>query len=60
MIGLWIAILVFVWLGWLVFRRTISANLLDEIRGCLKPAPGEPSAFEGSFEERERERGREK
>jgi hypothetical protein len=60
MIGLWIAILVFVWLGLLVFRRTISANLLGEIRGCLKPAPGEPSAFEGSFEERAKERAMEK
>jgi AbrB family looped-hinge helix DNA binding protein len=38
----------------------ITAKLLNEIRGSLKPAPGEPSAFEGSFEERERERRREK
>jgi AbrB family looped-hinge helix DNA binding protein len=38
----------------------ISAKLLDEIRGSLKPAPGEASAFEGCFEERERERARDK
>lgn len=38
----------------------ISAKLLDEIRGSLKPAPGEPSAFEGCFEERARERARDK
>lgn len=35
-------------------------RLLDEIRGCLKPRPGDPSAFEMLFEERERERMREK
>jgi AbrB family looped-hinge helix DNA binding protein len=38
----------------------ISAKLLDEIRGSLKPRPGEASAFEGCFEERARERAREK
>jgi AbrB family looped-hinge helix DNA binding protein len=38
----------------------ISAKLLDEIRGFLKPGPGEASAFEGCFEERARERAREK
>jgi len=36
----------------------ITARRLKEIRGFLKPAPGEPSAFEGLFEERERERRR--
>jgi AbrB family looped-hinge helix DNA binding protein len=36
----------------------ITVQRLREIRGFLKPAPGEPSAFEGLFEERERERGR--
>jgi AbrB family looped-hinge helix DNA binding protein len=38
----------------------ITERRLREIRGFLKPAPGEPSAFEGLFEERERERRREK
>jgi len=38
----------------------ISAKLLDEIRGSLKPGPGESSAFEGCFEERVRERARDK
>jgi AbrB family looped-hinge helix DNA binding protein len=38
----------------------ISAKLLDEIRGSLKPAPGERSAFDGCFEERARERARDK
>ena len=38
----------------------ITKQRLREIRGFLKPAPGEPSAFEGLFEERERERRREK
>jgi AbrB family looped-hinge helix DNA binding protein len=32
---------------------------IREIKGCLKPAPGESSAFEGLFAERERERTRE-
>lgn len=35
-------------------------RLLDEIQGFLKPRPGEPSAFEALFEERKRERMREK
>lgn len=38
----------------------ITTQRIREIRGSLKPAPGEPSAFEGLFEERERERRREK
>ena len=38
----------------------ITATRIREIRGFLKPKPGEPSAFEGLFEERERERRREK
>jgi AbrB family looped-hinge helix DNA binding protein len=38
----------------------VTRRVLDEIRGCLKPAPGEPSAFEGCFIEREKERRREK
>ena len=38
--------------------RTVQR--LREIRGFLRPAPGESSAFEGLFEERERERRREK
>jgi AbrB family looped-hinge helix DNA binding protein len=38
----------------------ITEQRLREIRGFLKPAPGEPSAFEGLFAERERERRREK
>lgn len=37
----------------------ITARRLDEIMGFLKPGPGEPSAFEMLFEERERERKRE-
>jgi AbrB family looped-hinge helix DNA binding protein len=36
----------------------ITAQRLREIRGFLKPGPGELSAFEGLFEERERERRR--
>lgn len=36
----------------------LTAQRLREIRGFLKPGPGEPSAFEGLFEERERERRR--
>jgi AbrB family looped-hinge helix DNA binding protein len=35
-------------------------RLLDEIEGFLKPRPGKPSAFEALFEERKRERMREK
>jgi AbrB family looped-hinge helix DNA binding protein len=38
----------------------MTEQRLDEIMGFLKPAPGEPSVFEASFEERERERRREK
>jgi AbrB family looped-hinge helix DNA binding protein len=38
----------------------ITERLLDEIMGFLQPAPGEPSMFEESFAERERERKREK
>jgi AbrB family looped-hinge helix DNA binding protein len=38
----------------------ITAGRLREIRGFLKPAPGVPSMFEDLFEERERERKREK
>jgi AbrB family looped-hinge helix DNA binding protein len=38
----------------------ITLQRIREIRGFLKPKPGEPSAFEGLFEERERERRREK
>lgn len=37
-----------------------TKRLLNEIRGFLKPAPGEPSAFDMLFEERKRERIREK
>jgi AbrB family looped-hinge helix DNA binding protein len=37
----------------------ITERRLDEIMGSLKPSPGEPSAFEMLFEERERERRRE-
>ena len=37
----------------------ITERRLDEIMGFLKPGPGEPSAFEMLFEERERERKRE-
>jgi AbrB family looped-hinge helix DNA binding protein len=36
----------------------ITARRLREIRGFLKPKPGEPSAFEGLFEERERRRAK--
>lgn len=38
----------------------ITERQIDEIMGFLKPAPGEPSMFEESFAERERERKREK
>ena len=38
----------------------ITAQRIREIRGFLKPALGEPSAFDALFEERERERQREK
>jgi hypothetical protein len=45
--------------GRLVLTPTTERQL-DEIMGFLKPAPGEPSMFEESFAERERERKREK
>jgi len=38
----------------------MTERRLDEIMGFLKPGPGEPSMFEESFKERERERKREK
>ena len=38
----------------------ITEQRLDKIMGFLKPKPGEPSMFEESFAERERERRREK
>jgi AbrB family looped-hinge helix DNA binding protein len=38
----------------------ITEQRLREIRGFLRPAPGGPSMFEDLFEERERERKREK
>jgi AbrB family looped-hinge helix DNA binding protein len=38
----------------------MTERQLDEIMGFLKPAAGEPSMFEESFAERERERKREK
>ena len=38
----------------------ITERVLDEIQGFLKPRPGEPSVFEASLEERERERRRER
>jgi antitoxin PrlF len=38
----------------------ITLQRIREARGFLKPRPGEPSAFEALFEERERERRREK
>ena len=37
----------------------MTLKRIKEIRGFLKPGPGEPSAFDGIFEERERERKRE-
>lgn len=37
----------------------MTMKRIKEIRGFLKPDPGEPSAFDGLFEERERERKRE-
>src|SRR5580704_9984364 len=37
----------------------MTARRMSEIRGFLKPKPGEPSAFEESFKERARERRRE-
>ena len=38
----------------------MTERQLDEIMGFLKPKPGEPSMFDESFAERERERRREK
>ena len=38
----------------------MTERQLDQIMGFLKPAAGEPSMFEESFAERERERKREK
>ena len=37
----------------------LTMQRIKEIRGFLKPGPGEPSAFDMLFEERERERKRE-
>jgi len=37
----------------------MTERRIKEIRGFLKPGPGEPSAFDGIFEERARERKRE-
>jgi AbrB family looped-hinge helix DNA binding protein len=37
----------------------MTMKRIKQIRGSLKPGPGKPSAFEGIFEERERERKRE-
>lgn len=37
----------------------MTARRIKEIMGFLKPKPGEPSMFEESFRERERERRRE-
>jgi AbrB family looped-hinge helix DNA binding protein len=38
----------------------ITAQRIREIRGFLKPKPGEPSMFEEHLSERERERERER
>ena len=38
----------------------LTKNRLSEIRGFLKPKPGEPSMFEEHLAERERERERER
>jgi AbrB family looped-hinge helix DNA binding protein len=38
----------------------ITKQRLREIRGFLKPAPGEPTMFDELFAERERERKRER
>lgn len=38
----------------------MTAARLKEIRGFLKPRPGEPTMFDELFAERERERKREK
>jgi len=39
---------------------TTMGRILDEIQGFLAPRPGEPSAFEESLAERERQRRRER
>ena len=39
---------------------TTFERILDELQGCLKPLPGQPSAFEESLAERERQRQRER
>lgn len=38
----------------------ITKRRLREIRGFLKPRPGEPSMFEEHFKDRDRERARER
>ncbi|MBV8050512.1 MAG: AbrB/MazE/SpoVT family DNA-binding domain-containing protein [Acidobacteriaceae bacterium] len=38
----------------------VTERQLDEIRGFLKPKPGEPTMFDELFAERQRERSREK
>lgn len=38
----------------------LTPQRLQELRGCLKPAPGEPTMFDEVFAERARERKREK
>lgn len=45
--------------GKLVLTPTTERQL-DEMMGFLKPGPNEPSVFEASFEESERERRSEK
>jgi AbrB family looped-hinge helix DNA binding protein len=37
----------------------MTEQRLREIRGCLRPQPGEPTMFDEIFAERERERKRE-
>jgi AbrB family looped-hinge helix DNA binding protein len=37
----------------------MSLQRIRQIRGCLKPAPGEPTMFDELFTERARERRRE-
>jgi hypothetical protein len=44
----------------LELQNPITQRRRREILRFLKPKAGEPSAFEGLFEERERERRREK
>ncbi len=38
----------------------MTIRRIDEIRGFLKPGPGEPTMFDELFAERERERKRDK